>query len=172
MRHVLEKHAYDADILAKSSGLRVARVYGVLDQAGLHPVCDTQDRLLFAVRCIEDAVPELEEYFGERSGSWKPVYHTLDRQHRPKLFINRAYSRELSVRQDRAGNWFALRDGEPLLCADGMATFRTRAAAQEVAEQHVRDPLCRSSSSSDGFWWRDPQEERELERKVERLLAR
>ena len=172
MRHLLQRHAYHADILVRDTGRRVARVYVVLDQSGLYPVCDGQDRPLFGVRRIEDAVPQLEEYFRERSGTWQPVYHTLDRRDRPKLFINRAYLRELRVQQDWAGNWFALRDGEPLLCRGGMAKFRTRAIAQEVAEQHVRDRFSELSSSSDGFCWTNPDEERELDRKVERLLVR
>jgi hypothetical protein len=169
MSYILQKHSHHADVL-REDGRAVARVYVVLDQDALFPVCDDQGRLLFAVRKIEDAIQALENYYGKHSPPWQPIYTTAAQVGLPKLFVKRTPDGELRVQQTWDGAWFALRDGEMLQGKGGPAHFHSCEAARHTADRHLRDDFSTLSTVSDGYWWPDPEEERELDRKVQQLL--
>jgi hypothetical protein len=101
---------------------------------------------------------------------WQPLYTTHDQRGMPRSFIRRTAFGELRILQDWNFKWFALRDGEPLLCKYGIAAFFSFSEAQRVADQH----LCnRSKTLSEGhdYSWPDPEEEQEFERKLRQLVG-
>jgi hypothetical protein len=171
MRFVLQKHTYHADILKMATGLAVARVYITLDEVRPHPVCDSEGRFIFAVRRVEDALPAFEKYCKDNQPPWQPVYTTLAQEGLPQLFIKRTPLGELRVQRDWNGNWFVLRDGQPLRFKGNVATFRCCDDAQRIADRHLCD-LPKRSTNADGYSWPDPEEERELDRKIRQLLPR
>jgi len=170
MNYVLQHHRYHMDIQVEGAARPAARVYILLDKAGLYPVCDDQGRFLFSVRSIEDAVPEFERYYMDNLPPWQALYTTRDQKGMAPSFIRRTAFGELRVLQDWNCKWFALRDGEPLLCKSGVAAFSSCAQAQRVADQHHSDHSKPMSEGHD-YWWPDPEEERELERRISEITA-
>ena len=168
MNYVLQHHRYHMDILVEGALRPAARVYILLDKAGLYPVCDDQGRFLFSVRSIEEAVPEFERYYMDHPPPWQPHPPPVSRKACPSPFIKRTAFGELRILQDWNCKWFALRDGEPLLSKSGVATFCSCSTAQRMADEH----LCDHSKPSDAhdYWWPDPEEEEEFERKLREIL--
>jgi hypothetical protein len=170
MNYLVQRHGYHVDILVEGALRPAARVYILLDKVGLYPVCDDQGRFLFSVRSIEDAVPEFERYYMDHPPPWQPLYTTRDQKGMPPSFTRRTAFGELRILQNWNCKWFALRDGEPLLCKSGVAAFCSCSQAQRVADEHLCD-YSKPLSEGHDYWWPDPEEERELDRKIDQLLG-
>jgi len=176
MTHVLERHRYHADIVDQDTGRTMARVY--LTSRDPHPVCDLQGRLLFSVLQLDDAVAEFERSYRDHQPPWQPVYTSHTQQGLPRLFVKRTPFGELRVQQLQTGEWIPMRDGKPMRCRGGMATFGSCGAAQHAADKHERDDWGNGTPVIDGLWWPIDaddyvdDEDEPLDRKIERLLQR
>jgi hypothetical protein len=137
MSYSLKTYPYHADIMDQDTGRTMARVY--LTTGDPHPVCDLQGRLLFSVLRLDDAVAEFERSYRDHQPPWQPVYTSHTQQGLPRLFVKLTPFGELRVQQLPTGEWIPMRDGDPMCCRGGMATFGSCADAQHAADKHQRD---------------------------------